>query len=273
MIRNGSRSNDNVWANRMRAAKKLKELSSGRQRSTAGLVSSSQDGVHPRLEQTVRRHLDRCWSQPLHRPSVDSYRRLVDGSSLTNGQPFILDSGCGTGKSTLQLAAQHSEYWVIGVDRSQARLAKNGLQQSTLQRENCILVRADLATIWRLLLRDGHIPHKHYLYYPNPWPKPGHLQRRWHGHPVFPSLLALGGEIEMRCNWEIYALEFARAVSLATGETITAEAYKSEHGVTPFEAKYIERSQPLFSVLVPRQFTAAFRQAVCIDEPLQDCCK
>lgn len=260
MIRNGSQFNDNVWATRMRAAKKLKNLSSGKRLSSAGLVCSSQDGVHPRLEQTVRRHLDRCWSQPFHRPSVDSYQRLIEANSLTKGQPFILDSGCGTGKSTRQFAVQYSDHLVIGVDRSQTRLAKNDMQQSLLQHENCILVRADLPTFWRLLVRDGHMPDKHYLYYPNPWPKPGHLKRRWHGHPVFPSLLALGGEIEMRCNWEIYALEFALAVSLATGETITAVEYQSKSGVTPFEVKYIERAQRLFSVLVPRQYTAAFRR-------------
>ncbi|GMR15137.1 MAG: hypothetical protein BMS9Abin30_0758 [Gammaproteobacteria bacterium] len=276
MILEVNRANDTVWATRMRAAEKLqgqklKSPATAGDSLNAGLVSSSQDGVHPRLEQTLRRHLDTRWSQPLHRPSIDTYRRLQDECSFTRGRPFVLDSGCGTGKSTQQLACQYPGHLVIGVDRSQARLAKsgmvqNGILQSPGRRRNCILLRAELTTFWRLLARDGHIPHKHFLLYPNPWPKPGHLKRRWHAHPVFPRLLALGGEIEMRCNWEIYALEFAQAVDFATGESVVPQKYQPRgyqpgDSASPFEQKYLERAQPLFSVIVPRRITAAFRHA------------
>lgn len=258
--------NDTVWAIRMRAAEKLKGSSLAGNSLNAGPVSSSQDGVHPRLEQYLRRHLDRRWSQPLHRPSIDAYRRLKDECRLTAGRPFMLDSGCGTGKSTQQLARQYPGHLVIGVDKSQARLAKSGMQregmdQSLVQRENCILVRAELPTFWRLLARDGHIPDQQFLFYPNPWPKPGHLKRRWHGHPVFPRLLALGGKIEMRCNWKIYALEFAQAAGFATGESILAERYHPDSSASPFEQKYLERAQPLFSVTIPRHITDAFRRS------------
>lgn len=237
----------------------MKSLAEVDGRQGAGSVSSSQDGVHPRLQQMVQRHLEQRWLQPLHRPSMDAYRRFKQEGSFTGTHPFLLDAGCGTGKSTQQLAGLHPDYLVVGVDRSQARLAKSGVRQCLLQRDNCILLRADLPTFWRLLLRDGHTPYKQFLLYPNPWPKPGHLQRRWHAHPVFPYLLALGGEIEMRCNWEIYALEFAQAASLVTGETVTAEKYRPQSSISPFERKYHERAQPLFSVTIPRDLTAAFR--------------
>lgn len=259
MIRVISQTNDTVWAVRMRAIETPKASSMSRDISAAGLVVSRQQGIHAGLEKLLQRHLNKPWSQPLHRPSVDSYQRLKDKGALDAGQPFILDSGCGTGKSTQQLASRHPDYLVIGVDRSRVRLAKSGMQQNLWQRENCILLRADLPTFWRMLASDGFIPSRHFLFYPNPWPKPGHLKRRWHGHPVFPSLLALGGEIEMRCNWEIYALEFAQAVSSATGVTVVARKYLPQRSVSPFEKKYIERTQQLFSVTVPRQLTDAFR--------------
>ena len=118
-----------------------------------------------------------------------------------------------------------------------------------------MLLRAELSTFWRLLLNDGFSPERHYMLYPNPWPKPGHLKRRWHGHPVFPQLLGLGGEIEMRCNWEIYALEFARAVNLATGADIRPARIHPDVGISPFEQKYLERGQALFSVTVPARET------------------
>jgi tRNA (guanine-N7-)-methyltransferase len=147
---------------------------------------------------------------------------------------------------------------VIGVDQSQARLAKSGLSQGFLREGNRILLRAELATFWRLLCADGITLERHYLLYPNPWPKPGHLARRWHGHPVFPHMLALGGEMEMRCNWEIYAMEFALAVSLASGADVSPEPFQAARGISPFEQKYLQRGQELFVVNVGREVTRSF---------------
>ena len=228
---------------------------------TTGAVSSGQQGIHAQLELRVCRHLETPWSQPLHRPSADAYGKLQDAGVLAGDRPFILDSGCGTGESTRQLAEMFPGRLVIGVDRSQKRLGKGGAAEGMTIRKDIVLLRAELATFWRLLLGSGNAPERHFLFYPNPWPKPGHLMRRWHGHPVFPVLLALGGEIEMRCNWEIYALEFARAAGLATRMPVGAREIRPERAISPFERKYLERGQALYSVRVPARHTLAFRQA------------
>jgi tRNA (guanine-N7-)-methyltransferase len=224
----------------------------------SGIVISSQAGVHPQLEKYVRRHLEKTWSQPFHHPSTDAYRHLKIEGVLSGDRAIILDSGCGTGSSTQRLAELFPQHIVIGIDQSHVRLAKSGVRSGFSRNGNCILLRAELSTFWRLLLIDGHTPERHFLFYPNPWPKPGHLKRRWHGHPVFPHLLSLGGEIELRCNWEIYALEFARAVNLATGADVRRETLHPESSISPFEQKYMQRGQSLFSVVVPAQITQAF---------------
>jgi tRNA G46 methylase TrmB len=229
------------------------------QHTKSGLVTSSQAGVHPHLEKTVRRHLETPWSQPFHQPSIDVYRQLENAAIFSAGQPIILDSGCGTGKSTQRLAGLFPGHLVIGVDRSHVRLGKSGVNSSYLRSGNCILLRAELSTFWRLLANARHSLERHFLFYPNPWPKPGHLLRRWHAHPVFPQLLCLGGEIEMRCNWEIYALEFAEAVNITTGAGVKVTNLQPESGVSPFEQKYLERGHALFSVIVPARHTGAFR--------------
>ena len=123
----------------------------------------------------------------------------------------MLDSGCGTGASTRALARAHPDCLVIGVDKSVARLGRTGASAFPHREGNAVWLRAELSSFWRLALQAGWALERHYLLYPNPWPKPGQLQRRWHGHPVFPELLRLGGRLELRCNWEIYALEFAAA--------------------------------------------------------------
>jgi len=224
----------------------------------SGLVTSSQLDVHPHLEKHVRRHLSTHWSQPFHQPSVGVYSRLKSEGVFSTACPIILDSGCGTGKSTQRLADLFPGHIVIGVDQSLSRLGKAGVTSDFFRNGNCILLRAELSTFWRLLVKDGRSLERHFLFYPNPWPKPGHLLRRWHGHPVFPQILLLGGEIELRCNWEIYALEFAQAVNTATGAAVRIKKFLPESGISPFEQKYLERGQSLFSVFVPAQITKAF---------------
>ena len=123
---------------------------------------------------------------------------------------MVLDSGCGTGESTVLLARRYPDCLVVGVDKSAARLDKAPQLPA-----NARLLRADLADIWRLMDDAGWKLAQHYLLYPNPWPKPAQLKRRWHGHPVFPDLLVLGGRLVLRSNFEVYVDEFARALELA----------------------------------------------------------
>ncbi|MGA9573481.1 MAG: hypothetical protein WBS20_05980 [Lysobacterales bacterium] len=239
----------------------MNHLETDRNIRDCGRVSSGQDSVHPHLETCVRKHLAAPWSQPLHRPSVDAYRELENGGVFSAGRPLILDSGCGTGESTRHLAGMFPGHLVIGVDRSQKRLGRGGATTGVFCCKNYVLLRAELATFWRMFLNSGYTPERHFLFYPNPWPKTKHLMRRWHGHPVFPVLLALGGEIEMRCNWDIYAQEFAFAAGVATRAIIGVKKIEPENAVSPFERKYLERGQLLYSVLVPARCTQDYRHS------------
>jgi tRNA G46 methylase TrmB len=162
---------------------------------------------------------------------------------------LIFDSGCGTGQSTRLIATHHPESLVIGIDKSAARLNK-AFHGSLPHREgNIIWVRAELAGFWRLAVRAGWRLQAHYLLYPNPWPKPGQLQRRWHAHPVFPDLLKLGGTLELRTNWKIYAEEFALAIESASGCTPAIRSVAENEITTAFEGKYRATGHALFSVV------------------------
>ena len=145
----------------MRVARSLNQSETKENILKSGLVTSSQVGVHPSLGKHVRRHLQSTWSQPFHRPSVDVYQELKEMAVLSEDRPFILDSGCGTGQSTQELARLFPHQLVIGVDRSIARLSRSGVNTSIFQNENYILLRAELATFWRLLAHDGFSPQRH----------------------------------------------------------------------------------------------------------------
>lgn len=211
-------------------------------------VHTSQIGPHPRLERTVRRHLEHRFRRPPadHTRAAHAELRAVLAEAPT--RPVVLDSGCGNGESTRRLAARHPAAWVVGADRSAHRLDLHG---RLLRRfgDRGILLRAEVGDLWRLLAADGLQLGAHYLLYPNPYPKPGHLERRWHGHPAWPALLALGGRLEARSNWRIYLEELALALGYSIGRTAAPQPVgASNASVSPFERKYRASEHELWSL-------------------------
>jgi len=210
---------------------------------------------------------------------------------------IILDSGCGTGQSTLALSKMYPNDVIVGIDRSLARLKKNTafqsrdnsfssfeseeeekdgedhmLVQSFSDFPNVILVRAELSDFWRCSLDAGWRPRKHFVLYPNPYPKKSRLKSRWYAHPSFPLILKVGGDIILRSNWEGYLKEFSRSVVMAdeflSSDKIGEEEenYASPYGscalagptptpyttdtvpLTKFEQKYFLCGEPVYEL-------------------------
>lgn len=210
--------------------------------STSRLPRSSQSAVHTQLRRVVERHLASPWRQPIRAHTHRVFERMEQ--AIPANASLILDSGCGTGHSTRLLALAHPEDFVIGIDKSEDRLTRAPEMPA-----NALVVRAELADFWRLARGAGWRPVRHYLFYPNPWPKPGQLQRRWHGHPVFPELLALGGQLELRTNFELYAREFARALEIAGIENAEVVSFHAQEPVSPFERKYADSGHELYKLI------------------------
>lgn len=208
-------------------------------------VDSGQDGVHPQLFKVLKTHLHSEYKKP-----ISAYSRAlftaVENLRLRIKKPVILDSGCGTGVNTQQLAADAPGALVIGVDKSSHRLARGGLDGDMGHKDNCLLVKMDLVDFWRLALQHRWQLKKHYLLYPNPWPKPKHLRRRWHAHPVFPALLCLGGELELRSNWRVYAEEFQAAMEFIAPGACKLEEFSTKASISLFELKYAASGHRLY---------------------------
>jgi tRNA (guanine-N7-)-methyltransferase len=205
-------------------------------------IASAQEGPHRDLEKRVRRHL----AHPFRKPIRD-YNRAACAAALAARDawqpeaPLILDAGCGVGWSTQCIAAACPESFVVGVDQSADRLGRGKPLPA-----NALLIRADLVDFWRLLAESGVHLARHYVLYPNPWPKIGHLARRWHGHAVFPFWLELGGEFECRSNWRTYIEEMAQALALLTGQPVSTEPFTTEDPLTPYERKYLASGHELW---------------------------
>lgn len=211
----------------------------------ARAVQSPQREVHPRLASIVLRHLTSASRAPIPEHTRDAFASVAQRIAA-EPRPLVLDSGCGTGHSSLTLARSTPEAWVIGIDRSQARLARGPFADAAGLPQNLLLIRAEIAGFWRLARAAGWQLARHCLYYPNPYPKPDQLMRRWHAHPALVDLLALGGALELRSNWAIYVEEFAQALQLA-GIAATVEPIDIQAPVTTlFERKYAAAGQTLY---------------------------
>ncbi len=214
------------------------------ERGNSRAIDSNQSGIHPSLATIVRKHLDTPFQHPVAPHNRAVFETLSEAVN-TAGRPLILDAGCGTGDSTRELGIIFPDHLVIGIDRSAHRLGK---ERATGNPANIFFSRMDLVDFYLLASEAGWKLERHYILYPNPYPKAEHFKRRWHGAPVFPYLLKLGGQLELRTNWEIYAREFFFALQLAGYEGDVRSFTPEKAYLSLFERKYHQSGQRLWRV-------------------------
>ena len=240
---------------------------------TVRSVTSNQIDIYKNLEAVVRKYAATTFLRPVADHTREAFEMASDfvrsfyGSKATGRLDIVLDSGCGTGESTIHLARKFPNVPVIGIDKSSVRLSKAGNERqlevsagaSCDVPANAFWVRAELLDFWRLALDrvqagEWNVLH-HALYYPNPWPKESEANRRFHLHPIFPVLMRLSPVTELRTNWEIYAREYKEAARIAgdcLSLNVSAEcsAFSPENPETAFERKYQTAGQELYRTLV-----------------------
>lgn len=215
-------------------------------------VCSPQKTIHKNLKKIVEKHIGTIFAKPIAERKIRAVEQISASITQWKGK-VILDSCCGTGESSIRLARQYPEFLVLGIDKSAVRLKKVHVfeRQSETECSNVIHFCADIVDFWRLAAEYGWEFYRHYVLYPNPYPKPQHLQRRWHGHPVFPLWKKLSPVTEVRTNWRIYAEEIAYAYTLLGGTSVI-EQLNIEKPLTNFEKKYAESGHDLFRVKLYR---------------------
>jgi len=218
--------------------------------ANAKVPESNQVGLHPQLDDVIARHRAFGFNKPIAEKNKRLFQRL-DALCKDQQRDIIIDAGCGNAESTFQIALNNPDALVIGIDKSAARLKTAGLDNEIMQDKNTVLIRMDLVDFY--LLADRHHWHvtQQFWFYPNPWPKKKHLQRRWHGNAIFPVIIRLGGRIELRCNWEIYAREFIHSIALSGLTNYSYQAdYIPAHTISPHEKKYRDSGHRLYRCVV-----------------------
>ena len=224
-------------------------------------IISNQEGIHEKLDEVVKRHLTHASQKPYQAHTKEAFAQmdtLVNAFLVANPEgEIILDACCGVGQSTRILAKQNPQALVIGVDKSDHRINRNveGFDvDDGFNAQNYHLVRADLNDFYRLVKTADWPVSKHYILYPNPWPKSKHLQRRWHGSAVFPQMTSIGQQLILRSNWRIYLAEFQQAAKLVDlqGQIDALPVVDSSLALTPFEAKYQASGQVCWQLILQR---------------------
>lgn len=215
-------------------------------------ITDAQEGIHENLEKVVLKHLQHKHQKPISQHTQDAFKHIkpLILDAITANTPLIFDSCCGTAMSTGIIAEENPNALIIGIDRSAVRLGK---EYNNELPNNAYLVQAECADFWHLANLEGWKLHRHTILYPNPYPKSKHLKRRWHGHPAFSDLLALGGEIELRTNWKVYAEEFCIAANLIEKDKTLCkrvEVLQTNKPLTLFEKKYQESGQTLYRCII-----------------------
>lgn len=208
-------------------------------------ITTNQMGIHQNLHKVVTRQLESKNQKPLSEHTQQAFQDAMDWLGEWKGE-LILDSCCGVGESTVNIAKAHPNARVIGIDKSAVRTNKHQAYACTLQ--NYLVLRADLNDFLRLLILNDKKLSKHYLLYPNPYPKSAHLQRRWYATSALKDILALGGTLEVRSNWKLYIEEFSAALNIANVASKIAE-FENAHPITPFERKYWQSGQSSWQLL------------------------
>lgn len=211
-------------------------------------ITDAQVGIHKNLESVVAKHFKTANRKPIAAHTQNAFDAIKHDVEyyIKKDTPLLFDSFCGTAISTRLIAQKNPNALVIGIDRSAHRLSKDYKQSLP---ENALLVHAECADFWHLAVEAGWKLQKHYILYPNPYPKSKHLKRRVHAHPSYPTLLKLGGMVELRSNWNVYVEEFCKALEYAQmplARCYGIESIKVDEPLTLFEKKYKEAGQDLY---------------------------
>ena len=128
-------------------------------------VTTNQEGPYKELERVVRKHAATLFLRPVAdhtRKAFDAAKEFVnrfyDNVSANKPLDVILDSGCGTGESTVHIAKRFPDTPVIGVDKSAVRLTRacagNAPAADGEIPPNAFWVRAELLDFWKLALDE-----------------------------------------------------------------------------------------------------------------------
>jgi tRNA (guanine-N7-)-methyltransferase len=168
-----------------------------------------------------------------------------------------LEIGPGVGWHPITYAKSNPSRRLIAIEHSQARFESFARRHASHGLANLFPVHAN-AVHWI----THHVPagkiERIFILFPNPYPKQGQRNKRWHAMPFREQLvraLVPGGKLLLATNEKFYAEEAAEMLSHTEGLSLVDKmTYSRDHerGQTPrthFEKKYLQRGETCYELV------------------------
>ncbi len=141
------------------------------------------------------------WVLPVDGPPVD-FRKL-----FPEAEKCIVEIGFGMGDATRQMAKEHPEWGILGVEVHKPGVGKLLWWINQVSLKNLFIIEHDAVEVFSTILPRGSVDGIH-IWFPDPWPKKRHHKRRliqadFTG--LLREVLKPGGYIHAATDWEPYA--------------------------------------------------------------------
>lgn len=133
--------------------------------------------------------------------------------------PVVLEIGFGTGSFLLDMAVQHPDHNLIGMDFYHKGIRRLFTRMSRYGLTNIRVAYGDAKEKIPFLFREGELT-EIYINFPDPWPKKRHHKRRLIKPPVVRSFwekLVPEGRLRLATDFEDYAMEMLEVLGADPG--------------------------------------------------------
>lgn len=180
--------------------------------------------------------------------------RFDPAAEFGRSAPLILDIGIGHGDSLTTAAAAEPEVDVIGADVHTPGIASTLARIESMDLRNVRLVHGD-ALVFSGRLAPGSL-HGIRIYFPDPWHKARHRNRRLASATnleLFCALLAPGGTLHVATDIVDYALQVQRLVAARDDLEGGAVDRPSWRPVTRYERKGLDAGRTVTDLIFRRR--------------------
>jgi len=163
-------------------------------------------------------------------------------------RPIEVDLGSGSGKFLLQAAQRFPDRHFLGVERLLGRVRKTQRSALRLGLTNLSLLRLEIDYTVRYLIPPNSVS-KFHLYFPDPWPKRRHQERRLVNHEFFAAVataLVPRGEFWIKTDHAGYFEQISQVAKRSAGLFTPLDWSAEGYPVSDFEEEFLSRGLSIY---------------------------
>jgi tRNA (guanine-N7-)-methyltransferase len=177
------------------------------------------------------------WIEPLNWQNV-----------FAESRPIEVDIGCGKGGFLLWAAQTQTDRNFVGIERLLLRLRRVDKKILRLGLANARLIRIEASYLMAKLIPESSVSAYH-IYFPDPWPKRRHRQRRLFSPAFVADLrrtLQPGGIVNAATDQDDYFQEMTALMQEPGCFVAEPPLSLPDEARTEFEREFLAAGQPVF---------------------------